>query len=100
MIVRIFQVRTHPGKEAAFAKFFTETAIPLMRRQDGLERLIPALPRPESPHDFAMIMVWRDLAALEAFVGEDWREAHVDPAEAELVAERRLSHYDLADGVF
>ena len=98
MIVRGIQVEVFEGKEAEFARFFTETAIPLMRSQDGLVRLIPGLPRPESPNKFSMTMVWRDLDALIAFAGEDWAEPHVDPIEADLVKFRMLHHYDLADG--
>jgi hypothetical protein len=40
-------------------------------------------------------MVWRDLDALEAFVGAGWLDAHVHPDEAELVEARRLSHYEV-----
>lgn len=97
MIVRIFRVVTQPGKEAEFGKFFHETAIPLMKQQPGLETLIPGAPRPETPNEFCMVMVWRDLEALRAFVGEDWRSAHIHPDEAELVKERTLHHFELAE---
>ena len=40
-------------------------------------------------------MVWRDLAALRAFVGDDIDSPHVDPAEAALVESRVIRHYDL-----
>ena len=95
MIVRIFQVETQPGKEAEFADFFHNTAIPLMRAQDGLVQLIPGAPRAETPNLFSMVMVWRDLDAMKAFVGEDWRSAHILPEEAALVKARTITHYDL-----
>ena len=98
MIVRIFQVETHAGKEAAFSDFFHNTAIPLMRRQDGLEHLIPCAPRAETPNLFAMVMIWRDLDAMIAFVGEDWRDPHIHPDEAELVKARTIRHYELVEG--
>ena len=97
MIVRIFQVTTQPGKEQDFAKFFHETAIPLMRRTPGIVSLTPGAPRPDSPRDFAMVMVWRDLESLKAFVGEDYRSAHIHPDEADLVQSRRVAHYTLVD---
>ena len=97
MIVRIFQVTTQPGREADFAEFFHNTAIPLMRSQEGLETLIPCAPRPETPGEFAMVMVWRDLAAMKAFVGEDWRDAHILPEEAVLVKARVIKHYELVE---
>ena len=43
-------------------------------------------------------MVWRDLDAMKAFVGEDWRDAHILPEEAALVRERSIHHYELAEG--
>ena len=98
MIVRIFQVVTRPGKEKEFAKFFHETAIPLMRDTEGIVSLIPGAPRPDNPRQFAMVMVWKDLASLKAFVGEAYQSPHIDPAEAELVESRTINHYDLAGG--
>ena len=51
--------------------------------------------RADSPRDFCFVMVWRDLAALRAFVGDDIDSPHVDPAEAALVESRVIRHYDL-----
>ena len=95
MIMRVFQVTTHPGKEAAFSAFFHETAIPLMQSTPGIVSVTPGAPRPESPREFCMVMVWKDLDALKAFVGEDYDNPHIDPAEAELVASRTIKHYEL-----
>jgi heme-degrading monooxygenase HmoA len=97
MIMRVFQVSTHPGKESAFAGFFHGTAIPLMRRTPGVVAVHAGAPRPESPTEFCLVMVWRDLASLKAFVGEDYESAHVHPDEADLVRARRVSHYQVAE---
>lgn len=97
MIMRIFQVTTREGKEAEFFRFFHDTAIPLMRSTDGIVEVLPGAPRPDSPRDFAFVMVWRDIGALKAFVGEDIHSPHIDPEEAELVEERVIRHYDLVE---
>lgn len=97
MIMRIFQVTIRPGKEAEFARFFHETAIPLMKGTEGIVSVLPGAPRPDSPREFSFVMVWRDLEALKAFVGEDYQSAHIDPAEAELVEARVIKHYDLVE---
>ncbi len=94
MILRVFQVTTHDGKEAEFETFFRETALPLMKAQPGLISLIPGLPRPETPNQFCMVMVWRDLEAMKAFVGEEWRNPHIHPDEARLVKARTITHYE------
>ena len=95
MIMRIFQVVTRPGKEAEFSRFFHETAIPLMQSTEGIVSVLPGAPRPDSPREFCFVMVWKDLDSLKAFVGDDYRNPHIDPAEAELVESRTIRHYDL-----
>ena len=97
MIMRVFQVSTHPGKEAEFGKFFHETAIPLMKRTPGLVSVTPGAARPESPTEFCMVMIWKDLKSLKAFVGEDYQSAHIHPDEAELVRARTIKHYEMVE---
>ncbi len=97
MIIRIFQVVTKPGKEAAFGRFFHETAIPLMQRTEGIVTVLPGAPMPGRPRDFSFVMVWESLDALKAFVGEDYETPHIDPAEAELVESRSIHHYQLVE---
>jgi len=95
MIMRIFQVTTHKGKEAEFSRFFHQTAIPLMQRTDGIVSVLPGAARKESPREFSFVMIWRNLASLKAFVGEDYESPHIAPEEAELVASRSIRHYEL-----
>lgn len=97
MIMRIFQVATRPGKQAEFSKFFHETAIPLMKGANGIVSALPGVPHAGSPREFSFVMVWRDLAALKAFAGEDYTSPHIGPAEAELVESRTIKHYDLVE---
>ena len=93
--VRIFRVITEPGKRETSERFFRDNAVPLMKCPDGIEEITFGLPRPESPDEFCIVMVWRDLAALKAFVGENWQTAHVRPDEAGVVKERHIHHYEL-----
>lgn len=97
MIIRIFQVTTQPGKEAEFSEFFHGTAVPLMLKTDGLAAVLPGAPREQSPSEFCFVMVWRDLASLKAFVGEDYQNAHILPEEAALVKARTITHYKLVE---
>lgn len=97
MIMRIFQVRVRDGKEEEFAEFFYKTAIPMMKGTEGIVQILPGAPHGDSPRDFSFVMVWKDLASLKAFVGEDYNSPHIDPAEAELVENRLIKHYDLVE---
>ena len=97
MIMRIFQVTAREGKEAEFAEFFHNVAIPLMKRTEGVVEVLPGAARSDSAAEFSFVMIWRDLASLKAFVGDDYQSPHVAPEEAELVASRTIKHYDLVD---
>ncbi len=97
MIMRIFQVVTREGKEQEFGEFFHNTAIPLMKGTDGIIQVLPGAPRPDSPREFSFVMIWRDLASLKAFVGNDYQTPHIDPAEAELVESRTIKHYEFVE---
>ena len=96
MIVRVFRVEVFPEKRAAFETFFRDTAIPLVEAQPGIVSVTAGVPRKDGPDAFCMVMVWEDLEALKAFVGEDWNHAHIHPDEADMVKARTLYHYDLA----
>lgn len=98
MIVRVFQVVVHDGKQDEFAAFLLGTALPLVKSQPGIVSVTAGTPRPESPNAFCMVMVWRDMDAMTAFVGENWRDAHILPEEAALVRERSIHHYELIAG--
>ena len=95
MIMRIFQVLVREGKEEEFGKFFHETAIPLMNDTDGIVQVLPGAPRADSPREFSLVMIWKDIASLKVFVGDDYQSPHIDPAEAELVEARTIKHYNL-----
>lgn len=93
MLIRVFRATVHEGQQDAFEKFFKETALPEIRRQDGLVAVTVGLPHDPTPREFLMITVWRDLESLQGFTGENWREAVIHPDEEHLVEEARVEHY-------
>jgi len=74
-----------------------ETAIPLMKNTNAIISVLPGAPRTESPREFSFVMVWKDLDALKAFVGDDYQSPHIDPSEAELVESRTIKHYEFVE---
>ena len=98
MILRIFRAIVHEGQQGAFRTFVLETALPLTRKQEGLVSVTVGLPRPDSPREYAMVTVWRDLEALKAFTGEHWNRPVVLPGEAHLLEASHLHHYEVAEG--
>ncbi len=97
MIMRIFQVTAKEGKEEEFGDFFHNTAIPLMRGTERIVQVLPGAARADNPREFSFVMIWKDLASLKTFVGDDYQSTHVDPSEAELVESRSIKHYDFVE---
>ena len=98
-IVRCFRAIVHEGQQDAFQSFFLGTALPLVRSHDGLISITVGLPHEESPDEFSMTTVWRDLESLKGFAGEKWKEAVIHPDERHLLRRTHVSHYYLADGL-
>jgi quinol monooxygenase YgiN len=97
MILRIFRAIVHDGQQGAFRAFVLDTALPLTRAQDGLVSVTVGLPGREAPREFSMVSVWRDLEALKAFTGEEWKKPVVLPEEAHLLEASHLHHYEVAE---
>ena len=93
MIVRVFRGIVHDGKQDEFEKFFLETALPILEKQEGLVDVSIGMPHPLSPNEFLMVTTWRDLEALEGFTGPDWKQPVIHPEEAHLLREVFLHHY-------
>jgi hypothetical protein len=68
-----------------------------MRSQTGLVSVSVGFPRPESPAEFSMSTVWRDLDAITGFAGRNWQSAVIHRDEAHLLKETYVYHYDLAE---
>ena len=97
MILRVFRAIIHDGKQDEFQRFFLGKALPNVRSRPGLISASVGLPRNESPNEFSMVMVWKDIESLKGFAGEDWRRAVIDPDEVHLLKATHLYHYNLAE---
>lgn len=97
MITRFFRALVHDGQQDSFRKFFIETALPLIRYQEGLVSVSVGLPHDTSPHEFSMVTIWRNLETLKQFAGEDWKSAVIHPDEAHLLKETFVHHYQALD---
>src|SRR5262249_31130724 len=93
MIIRVFQVQVQPGMQGDFERFLREEAIPLVQAQAGLLQIYVGAPIAEPPDEFVVILIWKDLASIQAFTGPTWREAVILPQEAHLLKRTDLHHY-------
>ncbi len=98
MILRVWRCRLKSGAGEEFRRFAQETALPMLRRQDGCLYAVAGVS--EDGGEACVVTVWRDLEALKGFVGERWWEPYIHQREAPLLAERpSVSHYK-ADAAF
>jgi quinol monooxygenase YgiN len=67
---------------------------PLTRAHPGCLSVRIRKPADGQPDVFAITSLWKDLASLQAFVGENWREATIPPGEADLLEEIVVQHND------
>ena len=98
MIIRVFRARVHDGKQQEFELFLRNRALPLLQQQKGMISVQIGTPMEHTPNEFVVVVVWRDLAALKGFTGEQWQEPVTDPGEELMVAETFLHHYFALDG--
>ena len=94
MIIRIFRAYVHDGKQEEFQQFFLETALPLVKQQEGLVSATIGTPVPSTPNEFVMITTWKDLDSLKHFAGEHWEKAVIHPKEQHLLFNTTVHHYE------
>ena len=92
MILRIYHARAHPGREAEFERLVRADAVPLMQAQPGLLALHLGREM-DAPGGFVIVSVWRDLEALKAYAGENWKEPLRLHPQAGVLEEERVEHY-------
>ena len=93
MIMRIFRARVKPGRRDDFERLVVEKSVPIMRKQSGLITIQVGRPMDRRPDEFVLVSVWKDLASLKTWTGENWNEVVPMPGEADLIEEATLQHY-------
>jgi len=83
------------GAGEEFRRFAEETAIPMLRRQDGCLYAVAGVS--EDGSEASVVTVWRDLEALKKFAGDRWWEPYIHQREAPLLGEKpAVNHYGVA----
>jgi quinol monooxygenase YgiN len=94
VIVRVFRVRVHPGKEDDFERFVTETGIPTVKAQAGCSHVTVGQSRWSEKPEFVVVTHWESVEALRAFAGPDWQQAVIVPEEQHMLARVFCDHYE------
>lgn len=93
MVIRVFHAKIRAGKVSEFKRMWQEESIPQLMSSDGLIAYFAGEPLDPQGREFAMVTLWRDEQALQAIVGEKWREPVVTADEAPLIEEMAVQHY-------
>ena len=97
MVVRVFRVRVHSGKEDEFERFVIETGVPMVKAQEGCTHVTAGKSRWSDQPEFVVVTHWRSVDALQAFAGPDWQRAVIEPEEEHMLAEVFCDHYESID---
>jgi heme-degrading monooxygenase HmoA len=99
MIMRIYRCTVVAGKEAEFREFAFTKSHPWLRERPGLMAFYAGKSLPDNlDRARCMVQIWESTAAIQAAIGDDWRQPPKLPDEARAFIESAsVEHYDLAD---
>jgi heme-degrading monooxygenase HmoA len=99
MIMRVYRCTVVAGKDAEFREYAFSKSHPWLRERPGLIAFYAGRPLPESgERTRCMVQIWESLSALQAAIGDDWRQPMKLPEEARAFIESAsVEHYELAD---
>jgi heme-degrading monooxygenase HmoA len=99
MIIRVYRCTVVAGKDAEFREFAFSKSHPWLRERPGLIAFYAGRPLPGSDERTrCMVQIWESLSAIQAALGDDWRQPLKLPAEARAFIESAsVEHYELAD---
>lgn len=99
MIIRVYRCTVVAGKEAELREFAYGKRHPWLRERPGLIAFYAGRPLPGSDERTrCMVQIWESVSAIQAALGDDWREPAGLPEEARAFIESAsVEHYELAD---
>jgi len=99
MIMRVYRCTVVAGKEDEFRELAYTKWHPWLRERPGLVAFHAAKPLPgSSDRSRCMVQIWESLTALQAAIGEDWREPpKLSDEAAALIESASVENYELAD---
>lgn len=99
-ILRLFRARAKPNCESALAEKLATSSVQVVRDEPGFLGFISAGPASNTDRDFVFASMWRDVDAIKARFGHDWRVSFLPPGYAELIEECSVEHYRLTEHSF
>ena len=97
-ILRVFQVRTKPGRAGELIAKFGRTSAQVVQGHPGNLGYFfgPGVGADDGYVVFTSI--WRDIEAVQARFGETWQESFLPPGYEELIEECSIRHINVGKG--
>ena len=97
-ILRLFEVRAKSGCAAELLARFATTSAQVVRGEPGSEGYFFGREITAEEETVLFASVWRDLDAVKARFGDDWRVSFLPEGYEALIETCSVRHVDLSDG--
>ena len=99
MIIRLVRIQLKAGMQTEYEEFLHTKAIPNLQNREGLIGLWLGPKLGTQPTEqIIIVLLWRDLAALQAFLGnKGLDEAAIIPGEEHMVEKIEVENYENLD---
>jgi len=82
------------------AEKLATSSVQVVRDEPGFLGFVCAGPANSAGRDFVFATMWRDVDAIKARFGDDWRISSLPTGYAELIEECSVEHFHLTDQSF
>lgn len=93
MILRVFRVKIPADQHHRWRDVVKHESMPALARIDGLLAYYAGEPVDAGEDEFTMVTVWRDLDAVAAFTGGDYRDIVMLGEETDFAADAVVEHF-------
>ncbi len=93
MIIRIFRVQIKPELREEFEEKFKVESVRSIENEPGFISLEIGFPTEWRPDEYVMISKWKGPEYLEAFLGEQWDQAHIPQQMEKFLVKCWVHHY-------
>jgi quinol monooxygenase YgiN len=97
-ILRLFEVTARPGCAAALLEKFATTSVEVVDGEPGNEGYFFGRELATEGETVVFASIWRDLDAVQARFGDEWRESFLPEGYEALIETCSVRHVDLSDG--
>ncbi len=97
-VLRLFEVKVKPGRAAELLAKFATTSAQVVRGEPGNEGYFFGREIEIDGGTVLFASVWRDLDAVKARFGDQWRVSFLPEGYEELIENCSVRHVDLSDG--